>query len=75
MSELFLHLVNRGLAAGWLVLAILVLRPLLARAPGWVRPAMWGLVGLRLVLPVTVESALSLLPSAETVSPTVMADP
>lgn len=75
MSELFLHLVNRGLAAGWLVLAILVLRPLLARAPGWVRPAMWGLVGLRLVLPVTVESALSLLPSAETVSPAVMADP
>ena len=56
MCELFLHLLNRGIAAGWLVLAILVLRPLLARAPGWVRPAMWGLVGLRLALPVTVES-------------------
>ena len=75
MSELFLHLLNRGIAAGWLVLAILVLRPLLARAPGWVRPAMWGLVALRLILPVTVESGLSLLPSAEVVSPAVLMDP
>lgn len=75
MCELFLHAVNRGAAAGWLVLAALVLRPLLGRAPGWIRTALWGLVGLRLVLPVTVESGLSLLPSAEVVSPAVLTDP
>lgn len=75
MCELFLRAVNRGAAAGWLVLAILMLRPLLSRAPGWVRTALWGLVGLRLALPVTVESGLSLLPSAEVVSPSVLTDP
>ena len=74
MCELFLHAVNRAVAAGWLVLAVLALRPLLGRAPGWVRTALWGLVGLRLVLPVAVKSGLSLLPSAEVISPTVLMD-
>ena len=36
MCELFLHAVNRAVAAGWLVLAVLALRPLLGRTPGWV---------------------------------------
>ena len=67
MSDLFLHLVNGSINAGWLVLVILLLRLVLKRSPKWVRPALWGLVGLRLLLPVSIESPWSLLPSAETV--------
>ncbi len=67
MSDLFLHLVNGSINAGWLVLVILLLRLVLKRSPKWVRPALWGLVELRLLLPVSIESPWSLLPSAETV--------
>ena len=67
MSDLFLRLVNGSINAGWLVLVILLLRLVLKRSPKWVRPALWGLVGLRLLLPVSIESPWSLLPSAETV--------
>ena len=39
------------------------------RSPKWVNVLLWGIVALRLVLPFSIESALSLIPSAETVSP------
>lgn len=68
----FLKIVNMSVSAGWLVLAVLLLRPLLRAAPKWAAPALWGIVGLRLLMPFSVESALSLIPSAETVSPEIM---
>ena len=67
MTELFLELVNRSVEASWLVLAVLVLRLVLRRAPKWTAVLLWALVGLRLTLPFTVESALSFLPSSHTV--------
>ena len=67
MTELFLRLVNNSINAGWLILAVLVLRILLRRAPKRVRPWLWGLVGLRLLVPLSWESAMSLLPTAETI--------
>ena len=72
MTELFLGFLNRGVAAGWLVLAVVLVRALLRRAPKWADVLLWGMVALRLVLPFSVESALSLLPSAETVRPEVV---
>ena len=66
MEAIFLQVVNLGISAGWLVLAVLVLRLLLRRAPRWMICAMWGLVALRLLCPVSIESALSLVPSAQT---------
>ena len=67
MSRIFLHLLNVSITAGWIVLVVVLLRLVLRRAPKWIRVAAWGLVALRLLLPVTVESILSLVPSAETV--------
>lgn len=67
MSALFLRVVNGSIAAAWLVLAVLLLRVLLRRAPKWTRGLLWAVVGLRLVWPFTWESAWSLLPSAETI--------
>ena len=72
MTELFLGFLNRGVAAGWLVLAVVLVRALLRRAPKWADVLLWGMVALRLVLPFSVESALSLIPSAETVCPEVV---
>ncbi|MDE7262333.1 MAG: M56 family metallopeptidase [Oscillospiraceae bacterium] len=67
MESLFLSLWNRSIAAGWLILAIIVLRLVLRKAPKSIRCWLWALAGLRLVLPRFGESPLSLIPSAETV--------
>jgi beta-lactamase regulating signal transducer with metallopeptidase domain len=68
MSKLFLHLLNISITAGWLVLVVVLLRFVLKKAPKWMRVVLWGLVALRLILPVSIESPLSLVPSEQTVS-------
>lgn len=72
MAAVFLKLLNLSISASWLVLAVLVLRLVSKRSPKWMNVLLWGMVALRLVLPFSVESALSLIPSAETVSPAVV---
>jgi len=74
MSEAFLKLVNMSISASWLVLAVLVLRLILKKAPKWVSVLLWGIVALRLICPFTIESALSLIPSRETISQEIMMD-
>lgn len=69
MAEGFLTLVNRGLSASWLVLAVIAARFLLKKAPRWAVCALWGLVALRLLCPFSPESPLSLIPDAQPVSP------
>ena len=69
MAAVFLKLLNLSISVSWLVLAVLVLRLVSKRSPKWVNVLLWGIVALRLVLPFSIESALSLIPSAETVSP------
>lgn len=69
MAEGFLTLVNRGLSAGWLVLAVVAARFLLKKAPRWAVCALWGMVALRLLCPFSPESPLSLIPDAQPVSP------
>ncbi len=75
MSRLFLSVLNMSISAGWIVIAVLVFRLLLKKAPRQMTVLLWGLVGLRLVCPFKLESAISLIPSAETVSPDIMTDP
>ena len=72
MTELFFTVINLSIQAGWLVLAIVLLRLLLRRVPRWIFVLLWGMVGLRLAVPFSVESAWSLIPSAETISPSVL---
>jgi len=69
MAAVFLKLLNLSISASWLVLAVLVLRLISKRSPKWMNVLLWGIVALRLTLPFSIESALSLIPSAETVSP------
>ena len=72
MAAVFLKLLNLSISASWLVLAVLVLRLVSKRSPKWMNVLLWGIVALRLMLPFSIESALSLIPSAETVSPAVV---
>lgn len=67
MDDVFLKVVNLSISASWLILAVLVLRVVLKKAPKWVMPLLWGVVALRLVCLFSIESALSLIPSAETI--------
>lgn len=72
METVFLHLLNMSITAGWIALAIIILRLFLKKAPKWITVLLWGLVGLRLIFPVSTESVLSLIPSAETVPPEII---
>lgn len=44
------------------------------KAPKWIHVLLWGIVAFRLICPFSFESALSLIPSAETISPEIMMD-
>lgn len=72
MADVFIKTLNMGIAAGWLIVAVVVLRVLVKRAPKRFRLLLWAVVGLRLVLPVSIESALSLVPSTQTLPENVM---
>ena len=72
MGKLFLTLLNMSLNASWLILAVVLLRVLLKRAPKWVRCVLWALAAVRLVCPVSLESHWSLIPDAEPVPQSVV---
>lgn len=72
MDAVFINLLNRSIAASWLILAVILLRVLLKKAPKWIRCILWGIVAVRLVCPFSFESILSLIPSAETINPDIV---
>ena len=74
MTELFIKIINMSISASWLILAVLIFRLVLKKAPKWVHVLLWGIVAVRLLFPFSFESALSLIPSAETISPDIMMD-
>ena len=74
MSEIFLKIINMSISASYIVLAVLLLRLLLKKAPKWITVVLWGIVAVRLVCPFSIESVLSLMLSSEVVSPTIMTD-
>ncbi len=75
MTDFFLKIFNMSISASYLILAVLLFRLLLKKAPKWVAVVLWGLVAVRLVLPAPPPNPLSLIPGTETVSPQIMTDP
>lgn len=71
MASVFLKLLNMSITAGWIVLAVMLLRLLLRKMPKQFTCMLWGLVGLRLILPFSPESIFSLIPSSETLPETL----
>ena len=74
MIELFLKVVNMSISASWLVLTVFLIRLFMKKVPKWIHVILWGLVGVRLAVPVSFESIFSLIPSAETISPKIILD-
>ena len=80
MTALFLTVCNAAIAAGWVVLGVMLLRlllqlPELRRVPRWCVCLLWAVVGLRLLIPFSLESTWSLLPHAELLTETLLYDP
>lgn len=74
MEQIFLKLVNLSINASWSILAVILLRLLLKKAPKWMSCFLWIVVGIRLIFPFSLESSFSLLPSAEAIPPTILSD-
>ncbi|MCM1542001.1 MAG: M56 family metallopeptidase [Blautia sp.] len=72
LGDIFLRLLNRSITAGWLILAVLLLRLLFRKASKWIRCLLWGIVAFRLVCPFSIESPYSLIPNTETVRSEMM---
>ncbi|MBQ7687710.1 MAG: M56 family metallopeptidase [Clostridia bacterium] len=68
MSAVFLKVLNMSITASWLILAVVLTRLILKKAPKWISCLLWGLVAIRLICPFSFESVLSLIPSSETVN-------
>lgn len=62
MDTVFSKFVHISLMANWLIVAVIVLRLLLEKVPRRVICVLWALVALRLMLPVSVESPVSMIP-------------
>ena len=67
MSTVFLKILNMSITASWLILAVVLVRLLLKKAPKWIPCLLWGLVAIRLVCPFSFGSIFSLIPSSETI--------
>ena len=74
MADIFLKIVNMSISASWIVLAVILVRLLLKKAPNWIAVLLWGFVAVRLLCPFSIESILSLMPSGETISPEIMTE-
>lgn len=64
METVFSRLVSVSLMANWLILAVILLRLLLKKAPKKVICMLWAIVAVRLLLPVSIESPVSMIPQS-----------
>lgn len=65
MAPVFLRILNVSISASFLVQVVLFLRLMLKKAPRWSMCLLWALVALRLIMPFSIESRLSLLPDID----------
>ena len=59
MTDIFLGFLNRSLAAGILILAVVLVRLVFKKAPRWLLCALWALAAVRLVCPISLQSPVS----------------
>ncbi|MBR5779686.1 MAG: hypothetical protein IKY21_03570 [Clostridia bacterium] len=66
MASFFLEIFNLSMAACWIIGAVFAVRMLFVKSmPKWLVCCLWGLVAIRLLIPVTVESNISLVPNQQ----------
>ena len=59
MNALLIKLLNMSAAGSVLILAVVVLRAVLKKAPRWIICVMWALVAIRLICPISIASPVS----------------
>ena len=74
MGDIFLKLLNMSITASWLILAVLCIRLLFRKIPKWITCLLWGVVAIRLIFPLSIESAFSLQLSAEPIRTSTMGE-
>lgn len=74
MNDVFLKILNMSITASWLIIAVLLLRLVLRKSPKWINCLLWAIVALRLIMPFSIESIFSLVPSTETIETSVSKD-
>ncbi len=75
MDNAFITLLNLSITASYIILAVLLLKLFLFKAPKWISCLLWSVVGIRLILPFSVESVLSLIPSAQPIPENITTSP
>lgn len=65
MEAVFMKVLNMSLSASVLIPVVVLARLLLKKAPKWIRGILWTMVAVRLVVPFSLESGVSLIPAAE----------
>ena len=65
MNDVFIGILNNALISSLLIIAVIVVRFFIKRAPKWIACTLWALVAIKLVLPFRMESVLSLVPSSQ----------
>ena len=73
MDVVMIKLFNMSITAMWLILAVIILRAILKKAPKYINLIMWSLVGFRLACPFNFESMFSLIPVSETIPGNIQA--
>ncbi len=74
MEAVFLKLLNMSITGCVMILAVLIARLFLQKAPRWSICLLWGLVALRLICPFTLESNLSLIRNSEPISQEIVSN-
>ena len=69
---MFVPILNTSISASWLILAIVVIRLVFKKMPKAWTCVLWGLVAIRLICPFSIESPLSVIPSAEVIPEEVL---
>lgn len=62
MREVFAAILDNAMVAGIMILVIVLIRVLMRKMPKFICPLLWGLVGIKLLLPFDIRSAFGLLP-------------
>lgn len=65
MNQIFLELLNNAVISSILMIAVMITRVSIKKAPKWITCVLWGMVAIKLVLPFHIESMLSLVPSSK----------
>ncbi|MGN1344838.1 MAG: M56 family metallopeptidase [Traorella sp.] len=71
MEKVFLNLFNISIMASYLIIVIILIRIIFKKIPKWICCILWGIVGIRLCFPFSIESVMSLLPASQIIDPSI----